>query len=91
MKDYEGCLLALDKCIRLNNSYTKAFIKRGEIYMIIEDYEEALKDFNQARDLSEIPIETSLKLKIEDALKMYKKKPLKDLYKILNISRKAEE
>jgi hypothetical protein len=59
--------------------------------MIVEEYEEALKDFNQARDLSEIPIDASLKIKIEDALKMYKKKPIKDFYKILNISRKAEE
>jgi hypothetical protein len=32
-----------------------------------------------------------LKLKIEEALKLYKKKPIKDLYKILNVSRKAEE
>ena len=59
--------------------------------MTLEDYEEALKDFNQARDLQELPIDTSLKIKIEEALKMYKKKPIKDLYKILNISRKAEE
>lgn len=91
LKDYEGCLLALDKSIRMNEGYTKAFIKRGETYMTLEDYEEALKDFNQARDLQELPIDTSLKIKIEEALKMYKKKPIKDLYKILNISRKAEE
>jgi tetratricopeptide (TPR) repeat protein len=50
LKDHEGCLQALDKCITLNDSYTKAYIKRGETYMTLEDYEEALKDFNHARD-----------------------------------------
>jgi tetratricopeptide (TPR) repeat protein len=84
-------LQALDKCITLNDSYTKAYIKRGETYMTLEDYEEALKDFNHARDQSDLPGDVSLKLKIEEALKLYKKKPIKDLYKILNISRKAED
>jgi stress-induced-phosphoprotein 1 len=46
IKDYEGCLLALDKCIRINDRYLKAYIKRGDIYMIIQDYQEALNDFN---------------------------------------------
>lgn len=59
--------------------------------MTLEDYEEALKDFNHARDQSDLPGDVSLKLKIEEALKLYKKKPIKDLYKILNISRKAED
>ena len=48
MKDYEGCLLALDKCIRMNDKYLKAYIKRGDTFMIVQEYQEALNDFNQA-------------------------------------------
>ena len=45
-KDYDSCIFALDKCLRLNEFYAKAYMKRGETNMLLEDYEEAIKDFN---------------------------------------------
>ena len=35
MKQYDECILAFDKCIRLNDCYIKAYIKRGDTYMIL--------------------------------------------------------
>lgn len=35
MKNYDGCLYALDKCIRINDDYYKAYVKRGDTYMIL--------------------------------------------------------
>jgi tetratricopeptide (TPR) repeat protein len=46
LKDYESCISALDKCLKLNDIYAKAYMKRGETNMLLEDYEEAIKDFN---------------------------------------------
>ena len=45
-KDYESCIYALDKCLKLNENYAKAYMKRGETNMLLEDYEEAIQDFN---------------------------------------------
>lgn len=66
-------------------------MKRGETNMLLEDYEEAIKDFNQGRDLQDPLLDKSFKQKVDEALKIYKKYPLKDLYRILNIQRKADE
>ena len=85
LKDYESCIFALDKCLKLNEHYAKAYMKRGETNMLLEDYEEAIQDFNQGRDLQDPMLEKQFKLKVDEALKIYKKYPLKDLYKILNI------
>lgn len=38
----------LNSAIELNEEYTKAYIKRGEIYLAMEDYEEAVRDFKKA-------------------------------------------
>jgi tetratricopeptide (TPR) repeat protein len=46
LKDYESCIFALDKCLKLNELYAKAYMKRGETNMLLEDYEEAIKDYN---------------------------------------------
>lgn len=91
LKDYESCISALDKCLKLNDIYAKAYMKRGETNMLLEDYEEAIKDFNQGRDLQDPLLDKSFKQKVDEALKIYKLFPLKDLYKILSIQRKADE
>jgi len=46
LKDYESCIFALDKSLKLNELYAKAYMKRGETNMLLEDYEEAIKDYN---------------------------------------------
>lgn len=43
-------------------------MKRGEINMILEDYEEAIKDFNQGRNMNDVMMEKSFKQKIDEAL-----------------------
>ena len=38
----------LNQTIKLNDEYVKAVVKRGEIYMELEQYEDALRDFEKA-------------------------------------------
>jgi tetratricopeptide (TPR) repeat protein len=39
----------MDKAIMINDDYTKAYMKRGELYMGLEKFEEAIRDFTKAR------------------------------------------
>ena len=50
--DYQKTALDdLTEAIKINPSYVKAYIKRGEMYMGMSDYEEAIRDFSQAKQL----------------------------------------
>lgn len=44
----EDALAALNKAIKMNPLYTKALVKRGEIYTALGDHEEAVRDFHEA-------------------------------------------
>ena len=39
----------LDQAILMNSNYVKAYLKRGEIQLSLERYEEAVRDFSQAK------------------------------------------
>ena len=41
----EDALKTLNKCIKLNPDYTKAYVKRGEVNQALGNHEEALRDF----------------------------------------------
>ena len=43
-------LKALNKAILYNPKYAKAYVKRGEIHLALEEYNEAIKDFNEASE-----------------------------------------
>jgi len=51
MGENEKAINDLDLAIALNEEYTKAYIKRGEIYLLMLNYEEAIRDFEKARSL----------------------------------------
>ena len=48
MKKNEEALKCLNKAIQLNPKYAKAFVKRGEVNQSLENFEEALRDFQSA-------------------------------------------
>lgn len=43
-------LRALNRAIKFNPKYAKAYVKRGEIHIMNEDFNEAIKDFSEASD-----------------------------------------
>lgn len=85
-------LKALEDCNRslsLNPDYTKAYLRRGNVHMQLEDYEEAVHDFNKVRELDEnTPNISGL---ISDAQTKAKQKGKKDYYQILEVQRDANE
>ena len=75
------------KAIELNDSYLKAYIRRGSSYIELEKYEDAMRDYNKAHELDKDNAEISQKLK--EVRKLYKQSKKKDFYKILGIERNA--
>jgi hypothetical protein len=39
----------LDQAIEMNDEYAKAYIKRGDINLILENFEESVRDYEKAR------------------------------------------
>jgi tetratricopeptide (TPR) repeat protein len=51
LKKNEEALSALNKCLNFDPEYAKAYVKRGEINETLENFEEALKDFQKANHI----------------------------------------
>jgi len=79
-------ITALNKALMYNPKYAKAYVKRGEILVSIEEYAEAIKDFGEASSIDSTGFGVESKLK--DAQKKLKAAARKDYYKILGITDK---
>lgn len=86
MKDFKAALKDCDRAIELNENYAKAFLRRGEIRMELEDYEGAQQDFNQAHNLDP---SLNARPRIKQAEKQAKMAKRKDYYKILEVDKSA--
>jgi len=89
MKKHREAIADCNKAIELNETYAKAFIKRAEIRMELEEYLEAGNDFKQAKQLD--PSAQGLGQRIQEADREHKKSLRKDYYKILEIEKTADE
>jgi len=83
----DEAMRALNRAIKFNPKYAKAYVKRGEVHMLLEDFEEAVKDFSEASDHDSTGFNVVAKLK--DAQAKAKKAKKKDYYKILGVSKNA--
>ena len=45
MKKPEDALSHLNKALQLNPTYLKALVKRGEVHQQLENFDDALRDF----------------------------------------------
>ena len=43
-------MTALNKAIKYKPNYAKALVKRGEVNIILEEYNDAIRDFSEASD-----------------------------------------
>ncbi|XP_048509911.1 dnaJ homolog subfamily C member 7 [Athalia rosae] len=78
----EECTAAL----KLDEGYQKALLKRAACYMELEEYEEAVRDYEQAWKVDKSRDNKRLLLEAKFALKKSKRK---DYYKILGIDKNA--
>ena len=89
LKKHDNALNDLNSAIECNEDYAKAYVKRGEINIEIENYEEAVRDFEKAKQIS--PHEFNIQQKSKDAKIKLKQSKRKDYYKILNITKDASQ
>jgi len=79
----DDAIIALNKAIKYNPRYAKALVKRGEINIVLENYNEAIRDFSEASEHDSTGFNVQAKLK--DAQDKAKKAKKKDYYKILGV------
>lgn len=84
----EDALLDLDKAIECNGEYAKAYVKKGEINTILENYEDAVRNFENAKKIS--PSEFGVQQKWKEAKIKLKQSLRKDYYKILGVTKDAD-
>jgi len=77
---------SLDRCLKLKPDYTKALVKRGEIHLEEQNYDEAIDDLQMSNQLA--PGEFGVESKLKRA-KDLKKKNKKDYYQVLDVSKTA--
>jgi len=83
---------AIDDCtkaIQLDKTYQKPYLRRGNAYMEIEEFDQAVKDFEQLvkMDLTNIEYNKLLK-EAKEKLRLSKNK---DLYQLLGVDKKASQ
>jgi len=54
---------ALNRAIKYNPKYAKALVKRGEVYLSLEQYTEAIRDFSEASEHDSTGFNVQAKLK----------------------------
>lgn len=79
----------INESIRLNDAYTKAYVRRGNIYMALKMYEEARYDFQKVKE-REPTNQDALKL-LEQAKKEEKAAKKRDYYKILGVDKSSSD
>lgn len=84
-KDYMKALEDCNKAISLNPDYTRAYLRRGNVNMELEYYEEALHDYNKVKDME--PNTSEIDNYIYFAKDKAKKVGKKDYYKILGVEK----
>jgi DnaJ family protein C protein 7 len=77
----------INRSIQLNERYWKAYMRRGNIYMVLKMYEEAKYDFQKVKDND--PSNKDIHKLLEDSKKEESKAKKRDYYKILEINKDA--
>lgn len=49
--DKREALYSLNKAVKYNPKYAKALIKRGDMHLALEEYNEAIRDYSEASEI----------------------------------------
>lgn len=85
----EDALTVLGKAINMNKEYVKVYMKRGDIYMVMEKYQEAVHEFTKVKELA--PQTPGIREKVKNSQIELKKSKRKDYYTILELAKDAGE
>jgi DnaJ family protein C protein 7 len=85
----DEAIKSLNLAIKYNPKYSKALVKRGELKMAMEEYNDAIRDFSEAAEHD--PNGFGVQQKIKEAQEKAKKAKRKDYYKILGVDKNATE
>ena len=88
LKQQDNALKDINKAIECNPDYAKAYVKRGEINTELENLEEAVRDFENAKKIS--PTEFGVQQKLKEAKLKLKQAQRKNYYKILGVEKTAQ-
>lgn len=83
-KSIEDC----SKAIELDDGYLKAYLRRAKTYLDIENYDSAVHDYEKVCKLDKSREHAQM---LKDAKLELKKSKRKDYYKLLDISKNADE
>lgn len=89
IKQYKEALADCEESIKLNEGYIKAYTRKAECLIQLEEFETAVQVLEATLKLD--PDSRDLKQRIRDAKLELKKSKRKDYYKILEISKDASE
>jgi len=89
LKKTGECLADCDKALQLDPNYTKAALRRAKCYMDMEQYEEAVRDYE--RILKSDKGNMEYRQLLQEAKLELKKSKRKDYYKILGVEKSANE
>ena len=75
--------------LKIKSDYGKAIVKKGDVYMMQERWQEALNTYNTAKECKEPP--AGLREKLREATLEIKKAKRKNYYKILGVDKNVGE
>lgn len=88
MNKKENAVEDCTKAIALDEKYMKAFLRRAKCYMELEQYEEAVRDYEKVCKMDKSRENRQL---LQEAKLELKKSKRKDYYKVLGIGKDANE
>lgn len=87
--DKREALYTLNKAIKYNPRYAKALVKRGDMHLALEEFNEAIRDYSEASEIDETG--NNVQAKLKDAQTKAKKAKRKDYYKILGVPKESQD
>jgi tetratricopeptide (TPR) repeat protein len=82
--DLEGALTSYTKALELDSSYYPAYINRGNVYLALKEFNNAIADYNSALEFGDIPLAYQGRGKAHHGLKEYDK-AIDDYKKVLKL------
>eukprot|EP00002_Diphylleia_rotans_P002926 TRINITY_DN1191_c0_g2_i3.p1 TRINITY_DN1191_c0_g2~~TRINITY_DN1191_c0_g2_i3.p1 ORF type:complete len:498 (+),score=131.33 TRINITY_DN1191_c0_g2_i3:91-1584(+) len=89
VKDYTKALADCNSSLSLNPTYSKSISRRAQCYMALEQYEDAVRDFQNLANSD--PENRDYAEDLRQAKLAQKRAGRKDLYKILEVSKDADQ
>lgn len=89
LKKYAQSVEDCNRCLSLDDTYIKAYLRRGKSYMELQKFEEAVRDYERVHKMDRSNFE--FRQLLNQAKHELKKSLRKDYYKILGVDRNANE